>query len=97
MSVSVRMGMAVVMPMVVFVRILMRIGKLILMIMFVPMCRLMFMIVPAVIGPTMVVSCHPGHLTLVVPATTYSSLAVRVVAPPHNTAKFEQNGPECRF
>jgi hypothetical protein len=66
------------MPMPFFMPVLMRTLRFMFMPMFMP-----------VIVPTVIVSFHPAHLTLVVPATTYSSPAAAVVAPPHNTAKFE--------
>jgi hypothetical protein len=61
--------------------------------------RVVFMPMPMpmpmpMIVSTVIVSFHPAHLTLVAPATTYSSPAAEVVAPLHNTAKLEQNGSE---
>jgi hypothetical protein len=76
MPVSVRIPMLIVMPMPIFMPMLMR------------TLRFMSMFMPVIV-PTVIVSFHPRHLTLVVPATTYSSPAAGVVAPPHNTAKFE--------
>ena len=66
-----------------------RIPMLIVMPIFMPMLMrtLRFMFMPMIV--IVIVSFHPAHLTLVVPATTYSSPAAPVVAPPHNTAKFE--------
>ena len=73
MPVAVRMSV----PVTIFMPMLMR--------KFMPMIVIVIVIV---IVPTVIVSCHQTHLTLVVPATTYSSPATRVVAPPHNTVKF---------
>ena len=94
MSMPVRMPVSVPVPvrMPMFTFILIRMPKFIFMVMVMVMVALMCMrmiVIVIVIVPTVIVSFHPAHLTLVVPATTYSSPAAGVVAPPHNTAKFE--------
>lgn len=72
------------MPVRVSVSVCMSMYAFMLMRMFMPM-----IVIVIVIVRTVILSFHPAHLTLLVPAATYSSPAAGVVAPPHNTAKFE--------